>query len=99
MGAPPYSVNLNALNSELARLVSIAQGSSFLATGSRIIGGSEVVALLWPLDAGIDISASVEPLAPPPPSLLEPLLDVVRAEAGSLVRKHFSHVQSCLCGQ
>lgn len=103
----PYSVDVDSMNTELARLVNIAQGGSFLAIGSasETIGESgvsrEVVVLLWPLSV-CELHAHLEDAeVPPPPAtpLLEIMLGKLRLEADSLLKRYFAHVQACRCGQ
>jgi hypothetical protein len=91
---PPYRIDLDAMNFELARTVSSAQGGSFLAVGcgSASIGGGSCTALLWPIGAD-DVGAVG------PPILLFSLLAAFGREAPPLLRRSFGHVTSCQCGQ
>merc|ERR1711924_126398 len=89
----PYCVDIDGLNTELARLVSIAQGGSFLAAGVALDAEErEVVALSLPVDVSIGGDL------PPPPGLSASVLQVARCEAMPLLKKFFGHVQACRCG-
>lgn len=102
LAGPPYCVDVDAMNTELARLVSTAQGRPFLPLGTGLdTGGRSVISLLWPVDAGYcstEGATSPDIPAVPPPPIFEMTLAVLRAEAESLVRRSFAHVSSCQCG-
>mmetsp|Transcript_100930 Transcript_100930/g.200494 ORF Transcript_100930/g.200494 Transcript_100930/m.200494 type:complete len:558 (+) Transcript_100930:87-1760(+) len=91
---PPYRIDIDAMNWELARTVSSAQGSSFLAVGcgSASDGSDACTALLWPI--GVDDVGSEGPSI-----LLFSLLATLSREAPLLLRRSFGHVTSCQCGQ
>eukprot|EP00929_Paragymnodinium_shiwhaense_P091353 TRINITY_DN51339_c0_g1_i1.p1 TRINITY_DN51339_c0_g1~~TRINITY_DN51339_c0_g1_i1.p1 ORF type:complete len:644 (-),score=152.20 TRINITY_DN51339_c0_g1_i1:13-1944(-) len=106
----PYSVDVDAMNLELAGLVCATQGGHFLACGSGFdrLTGKTVVALLLPVD--IDPTDSGEQQkasapgsvpAPPPrtPSIFAGVLKAAQSEAEELLKRYFSHVTSCQCGQ
>jgi hypothetical protein len=91
----PYGVDIDGLNLELARMVSITQGGSFLLAGSGLDQHDQtVVSLLLPLD-----EVCVDEARPPPPAIFAPLLEVAAREASALLKKYFAHVQSCQCGK
>jgi len=90
---PPYRIDLDAMNQELARSISSAQGGSFLAVGcGSATNGSTCAALLWPIEAD-DAGAAG------PAILLFSLLATLSREAPPLLRRSFAHVTSCQCGQ
>lgn len=91
----PYGVDIDGLNVELARMVSIAQGGSLLWSGIGLDRCDQpVVGMLAPLD-----EVCVDEASPPSPAIFAPLLEVAASEAVALLKKYFAHVQSCRCGQ
>merc|ERR1712187_124237 len=59
LAEPPYVVDLDAMNVELAQLVNALQGGIFLATGDGVDpSGRRVTALLWPLDVASKSAAN-----------------------------------------
>eukprot|EP00927_Polykrikos_kofoidii_P036049 TRINITY_DN30488_c0_g1_i1.p1 TRINITY_DN30488_c0_g1~~TRINITY_DN30488_c0_g1_i1.p1 ORF type:complete len:703 (-),score=124.31 TRINITY_DN30488_c0_g1_i1:29-2137(-) len=109
---PPYVVDLNGLNQELARMVSAMQGGTFLAVGEGLErnSGRLVVALLWPMslivgesaqETAMDTAGDLQGLPPPPPQPVSPFsacIAAARVEAEPLLRRFFAHVTSCKCG-
>eukprot|EP00928_Gymnodinium_smaydae_P061219 TRINITY_DN45351_c0_g1_i1.p1 TRINITY_DN45351_c0_g1~~TRINITY_DN45351_c0_g1_i1.p1 ORF type:complete len:590 (-),score=162.88 TRINITY_DN45351_c0_g1_i1:27-1796(-) len=103
----PYGVDLDALNSELARLVSAQQGAAFLATGRGVDTqtGRPALALLWPLDARRRTASAQEAagcagkMLPQLPCLLTEMVSYAESEAVPLLQRYFAHVKSCQCGQ
>jgi len=91
---PPYRIDLDAMNFELARTVSSAQGGGFLAVGcgSASAGSGACTALLWPIGADDEGTEG-------PSILLFTLLVTLAREAPPLLRHSFGHVTSCQCGQ
>ncbi|CAE8708922.1 unnamed protein product, partial [Polarella glacialis] len=105
LSEPPYRVDVDAMNSELARIVSAAQGGVFLAVGQGRCpeSGQTVSALLWAVPEASDCDADL-PLDDSVPrvpeiSLLEAMLAAARNEATPLLQRYFGHVTSCMCGQ
>lgn len=101
LAVPPYSVDLEKLNVELARQVSAAQGGHFLAVGTGVDkrSGRTVAGFLLP--AALCSSPSKEELPSDVPSrpVLQEVIEVLRREARPALTRAFAHVQSCRCGQ
>ncbi|CAE7676140.1 unnamed protein product [Symbiodinium pilosum] len=93
LSEPPYRIDLDTLNRDLAQLVSAEKGGIFLATGEGICKdrGQRVLALLWPL------ACWKHPEGVPTP--LQVVLAAARAVAPVLLQQYFGHVTSCHCGQ
>jgi len=93
--ADPYCVDVDAMNQELAALVSTVPGGLFLGIGvGMAVAGKEVAALLWPVDVAVFDKPGMDAEL-----LFAQILDVVRAEASPLLARYFAHVKSCICGQ
>ncbi|CAE7726607.1 yciC [Symbiodinium microadriaticum] len=88
---PPYRIDLDALNRDLAQIVNAEKGAIFLATGEGFCRerGRRVLALLWPL------GCLAQEGVPSPPSPLPAVLAAARAEAPTLLQRYFGHVTSC----
>eukprot|EP00434_Breviolum_minutum_P040508 symbB.v1.2.035998.t1/scaffold4979.1/size32168/4 len=98
LGSHPYRIDLNALNAELAQLINSEKGSIFLGIGDGIcpVTKTKVLALLWPLEmpqVAADADDSIPEL-----DHFSAMLAAARAEAPTLLTRHFSHVTSCHCG-
>lgn len=92
--APPYEVDVDSMNKELAALVNMMQGGLFVGVGEGVdvATGRVCCALLWPLRVQTkDEEAAIQ--------LFEEMLQVVGAEADVLLLRYFAHVTSCRCGQ
>lgn len=104
----PYMVDVDAMNVELARLVSTLPGGVFLALGEgrEPRTGAAVLALLWPLGASDRLPAAPEPhseagVPPPPPAAPQwrSTIEAARVESWPLLKRYFGHVSSCACGK
>ncbi|CAJ1379765.1 unnamed protein product [Effrenium voratum] len=85
-------IDLDAMNAELALLVSSEKGPNFLGAGAAICPATKrrVLALLWPLGMKADGDR---------PSAFSAVLAALRREAEGLLTRRFGHVTTCMCGQ
>jgi len=105
LSEPPFKVDVDGMNRELAALVCMAMGGRFLgaSTGRDVGTGQTCVALLWPLGiTASSVDGSMTALCEPAFEVINPFeetLAAARAESDALLSRFFAHVQSCPCGQ